>query len=291
MCTQKLCVLTFAYKRVLNLYHPIAAQFTVFVQTVPFSAESNLPRHGRIHYTAPLSSERHRICAFFNRKAMGSCLSCVLAPLSQPQPSPNATTSNAAAASPVANNGFAGVLGSALHTLANQFDASGGDGAQSPVSVRPDDGVKFTIERAYVFKMPDGDTISVDYMDSATSRKATTRIRIMGIDCPETAQNFGKEATDIGRAMIFQKHVTLHVHTTDRYGRMVADVYTENGVNFASEMLRKGAAWHYKAYDKRQELADLEDAARAERVGLWSFARPVQPWVYRKRKRERQNND
>ncbi len=110
------------------------------------------------------------------------------------------------------------------------------------------------------------------------------------------------------------------MHTTDRYGRLVADVILENGLDYGQEMLRKGAAWvsffsyyfnlnrlllcmsdvgfnfslvaqHYKAYDKRQELADLEQEARNAGVGLWSYARPQEPWVYRKKKRERQRND
>eukprot|EP00171_Calliarthron_tuberculosum_P018437 IDg18437t1 len=194
----------------------------------------------------------------------------------------------------------AAVAGGALHTIANQLEShgdgggGGGGAAQaaagtgSGAAVKPAAGVKFSIESAYVFKMPDGDTLSVDYIDSATSRKVTSRIRVMGIDCPETAQNFGQEAGDIGRALAFQTHVTLHVHTTDRYGRIVADVMTERGLEYGKEMLRKGAAWHYKAYDKRQELADLETEAREQRVGLWSYSRPVAPWDYRRRKREKQ---
>lgn len=46
------------------------------------------------------------------------------------------------------------------------------------------------IENAYVFRMPDGDTFSCDYIND-NGEKATARVRIMGIDCPESKQNFG----------------------------------------------------------------------------------------------------
>lgn len=95
-----------------------------------------------------------------------------------------------------------------------------------------------------------------------------------------------QEAGDIGREMLLRTKVTLFVHTTDRYGRMVADVITENGINYGEELLRQGAAWHYKAYDKRPHLDELEKQARAQKIGLWAYARPQEPWEYRRRRRE-----
>lgn len=142
-----------------------------------------------------------------------------------------------------------------------------------------------TITDAYVVKMPDGDTITVTYTDPITREEAKTRVRIFAIDCPESAQNFGPEATKIGQSVLLHKTVTLHPHTTDRYGRLVADVVTDAGVNYSEFMLRKGAAWHYKAYDKSPHLADLELQARNSHTGLWSFARPQPPWDYRARRR------
>lgn len=175
------------------------------------------------------------------------------------------------------------------------------------------------INNAYVFKMPDGDTFTCDYTDHA-GQKVTARVRIMAIDCPESNQNFGfvsflhlrsvfinilthtflptffttlptrsQDARQIGEKLIFRTNVTLHVHTTDRYGRLVADVITQSGLNFGEEMLRQGAAWHYKAYDKRQNLAQLEVDAREARIGLWAFPRPQEPWEYRRRKRQAAN--
>lgn len=129
--------------------------------------------------------------------------------------------------------------------------------------------------------MPDGDTFTCRY-----GAGETARVRVLGIDCPETRQNYGREAGDLGRRLINNQTVTLHVATTDRYGRVVADVVMPNGQSFGEAMLAAGAAWHYKAYDKRPRLAQLELEAKQEKRGLWQFARPQPPWDYRKRIRE-----
>jgi len=135
--------------------------------------------------------------------------------------------------------------------------------------------------------MPDGDTFTCEYADT-NGATTTARVRIMAIDCPESKQNFGQEARAIGEKYLMRTHVTLHVHDTDRYGRIVADVVTASGVNYGAEMLRQGAAWHYKAYDRREELAQLEQQARDAGIGLWAYPRPQQPWEYRRRIRENQ---
>lgn len=138
------------------------------------------------------------------------------------------------------------------------------------------------IEGAYVEKMPDGDTVTVRY-----GAGQSVRVRVFAIDCPESKQNFGPDAGRIGRGLIFQTYVTLLVQTTDRYGRLVAEVIMQDGRDFGREMLRRGAAWHYTAYDKRQELDALQVEAKRNRVGLWAFDRPQAPWDYRKRQRAR----
>lgn len=184
---------------------------------------------------------------------MGTCLSVCFGADGQqgshpPPPPAGQTNNNAQPSSPLT---YAAAVGAtALHGVANKLEqhagANGGTAPPSwtkPPASKPGKGVKFTIRNAHVFKMPDGDTFTVDHPDSSTGQKVTSRIRILGIDCPETAQNFGPEAGEIGRKMAFKQNVTLHVHTTDQYGRLVADVVLPNGKNYGEEMLRKGAAW------------------------------------------------
>ncbi|KAF8009832.1 hypothetical protein BT93_J0733 [Corymbia citriodora subsp. variegata] len=52
-------------------------------------------------------------------------------------------------------------------------------------------------------------------------------------------------------------------------------------------MLKKGMAWHYKAYDQRAEFAKWEKNAQTKRIGLWASPNPEKPWEWRKKnKRE-----
>lgn len=151
----------------------------------------------------------------------------------------------------------------------------------SPTPTPTSPRVKEIIEHCVVTKIPDGDTFTCN-----PPSRSPLRVRVMGIDTPETKQNYGPEAGNIAREMLDGKQVTLHVHTTDRYGRVVADVVVD-GTNFGMEMLKKGAAWHYKQYDKREEYAQLETEAREDGRGLWQWPRPTPPWDYRRRIRER----
>ncbi|KAG8644846.1 staphylococcal-like nuclease CAN2 isoform X3 [Manihot esculenta] len=111
------------------------------------------------------------------------------------------------------------------------------------------------------------------------------RIRLSGIDAPESSMPYGKEAKAELVKLVQGKSLRIFVYNEDRYGRSVGDVYC-NGIFVQEVMLKKGFAWHYTAYDKRLELASWEKAARAKRVGLWAQSNPEKPWEWRKDKRE-----
>ncbi|KAI4306909.1 hypothetical protein L6164_030150 [Bauhinia variegata] len=110
------------------------------------------------------------------------------------------------------------------------------------------------------------------------------RIRLRGIDAPENAMDYGEEARNELIEIIRDKCLRILVYEEDRYGRYVSDVYC--GDLFVQELLlKKGAAWHYAAYDKRPELAAWEREARAKRVGLWALPNPEMPWEWRAKER------
>ncbi|KAK9683668.1 hypothetical protein RND81_10G157700 [Saponaria officinalis] len=110
------------------------------------------------------------------------------------------------------------------------------------------------------------------------------RIRLRGIDAPESSMPYGKQAKEELANLLQGKCLRVLVYGDDRYGRCVADIYC-NGVFAQEVMLKKGLAWHYAAYDRRAELANWEKEARAKRVGLWASRNPEEPWEWRKNKR------
>jgi micrococcal nuclease len=126
-----------------------------------------------------------------------------------------------------------------------------------------------------VIGVTDGDTIVV-----LTDENKQVKVRLEGIDCPESSQDFGQRAKQSTVLLCFQKRVRINETGKDRYGRTLAFVYVgDTCIN--KELLRNGMAWHYKKYNQDPELAELENMAKKKKVGLWSQSSPIPPWDYR----------
>jgi endonuclease YncB( thermonuclease family) len=53
-------------------------------------------------------------------------------------------------------------------------------------------------------------------------------------------------------------------------------------VDVNRQMVGTGNAWHYAAYSQDEQLDDLEQQARARKLGLWTQPSPTPPWEFRK---------
>lgn len=130
-----------------------------------------------------------------------------------------------------------------------------------------------------VVGISDGDTISVLRQGKAV------KVRLHGVDTPEQAQAFGTKARQLTGELAFQREVTVVIHATDRYGRLVGEVLLPGGRNLSHELVRAGLAWWYRQYaPKDTALAQLEAEARAAKRGLWADAKPTPPGEWRRGK-------
>lgn len=134
--------------------------------------------------------------------------------------------------------------------------------------------------RGRAVKIVDGDTF-----DLLLPEERTVRIRLHGVDCPERGQDYGKAAKEAFGEMMRDQQLRVVTVDSDRYGRVVGEVYTSSGMWVSLELVKRGMAWHYLAYSSDERLAQAEREARAASVGLWSQPRPVAPWDWRKEKR------
>ena len=141
-----------------------------------------------------------------------------------------------------------------------------------------------------VVRIADGDTITV--LDGINAQH---RIRLQGIDAPESHQAFGTQSKKNLSNMIFDRQVTVEYEKTDQYGRIVGKILLD-GKDINLEQIKAGMAWHYKEYQREQSPTDRELYARAEdearhaRRGLWADADPAEPSAFRKEeKRERED--
>lgn len=141
-----------------------------------------------------------------------------------------------------------------------------------------------------VVRIADGDTVTV-----LDANNAQHRIRLQGIDAPESHQDFGAKSKKNLSMMIFDKDVTVVYDKTDQYGRLVGKIWWE-GTDINLEQIRAGMAWHYKDYEREQSTEDREVYALAEneagtaRRGLWAASNPVEPSEFRKSERRERNS-
>jgi endonuclease YncB( thermonuclease family) len=119
---------------------------------------------------------------------------------------------------------------------------------------------------ARVIGITDGDTPTV-----LTAQKVQVKIRLAGIDAPESGQDFGARAKQAASELVFGKSVTIVERDKNRYDRTIADVWLPEGKSLNREMVGSGMAWWYRKYaDKDRMLARLEAEARQAKRGLWS---------------------
>lgn len=129
-----------------------------------------------------------------------------------------------------------------------------------------------------VVGITDGDTITV--LDEQNQQHT---IRLAEIDAPERGQPWGDRSRQALSALVFGKSVSVQQTDTDRYGRVVARVFSE-GRDVNRAMVEAGAAWAYREYLNDNTLIATEARARESRVGLWSMsdAQTVAPWEWRR---------
>ncbi len=139
-----------------------------------------------------------------------------------------------------------------------------------------------------VIRVSDGDTLVIED-DTGTRHK----IRLLGIDAPESAQAYGPAATEFLRSRALGAPATVHWQVRDRYQRVVGQVFVHTE-DMGLGLIRAGLAWHYRAYAKDQAADDrgayaaAELAARAEGQGLWAEAELTPPWDWRRMLRSQQ---
>jgi endonuclease YncB( thermonuclease family) len=124
----------------------------------------------------------------------------------------------------------------------------------------------------------DGDTLEIH----------GTRIRLWGIDAPESSQlcrgedslqyRCGAKAANDLDAFIAARPVNCVPVSLDRYGRTVASCSVD-GVDLAQWLVSNGLALDWPQYSKGK-YAKAQHAAEHAGTGIWAGSY-VEPWLYR----------
>lgn len=133
-----------------------------------------------------------------------------------------------------------------------------------------------------VVGISDGDTITV--LDASLRQH---KVRLQGIDAPESRQAFGNVAKRGLSDLVAGQQVEVRFEKEDRFGRLLGVVYA-GGQDVNLAMVSRGLAWHYTFYQRdqlildRQRYALAQQHARQAGIGLWRDAQPTPPWDFRR---------
>lgn len=128
-------------------------------------------------------------------------------------------------------------------------------------------------------KVIDGDTLEIlcPYQESYRS----LRLRVWGIDAPETGQKpWGEEATLHLTSLIqAPRNLTVEIKDIDRYSRYVAKIYQgepRDKNDLGLKMVEEGYAIVYHTYNDDPTYKKIEANAKKRKQGLWKEEGPQQ---------------
>ena len=124
----------------------------------------------------------------------------------------------------------------------------------------------------------DGDTIHIK----------SNKIRLHGIDAPETKQTCkidneewycGKQSTKELKKLINKQNVECVVNDVDVYNRYIAICYVDE-ININQWMVKNGWAIAYRYYSK--DYINEEEYANNNKLGIWK-SKFIEPYLFRKK--------
>lgn len=136
-----------------------------------------------------------------------------------------------------------------------------------------------------VVGITDGDTLT-----AIDNEQKQYKVRLSDIDAPEKHQDFGEKSKQTLSNLVFNKNVKIDIKQIDKYGRFIGRIYVGN-IDVSLEMVRLGMAHHYKKYSADQQIANAEEYAKANKLGLWSNPNPINPEQFRHSKKESKSED
>lgn len=135
-----------------------------------------------------------------------------------------------------------------------------------------------------VKRVADGDTIVLNNGE---------KVRLCGIDAPESSQPLGAESTANLKRLIDAAggKVIVTEMERDRYGRIIGEVFVKRANDEALlniEQLQLGMAYLYERYAKNcmngSLFPDAESRAKAKKRGVWK-GNYQRPWDFRRQNR------
>ncbi|MCB0362437.1 MAG: thermonuclease family protein [Bdellovibrionales bacterium] len=120
----------------------------------------------------------------------------------------------------------------------------------------------------------DGDTCRVE-----TMTKDLWKIRLWGIDAPETKQAYGRESQSFIEKLVKGKALQLECHGMS-FDRHTCRIFSD-GTDVGQQLVLAGLAWEAPQYSKKTYSPQMT-LAKNEKRGLWQETSLVSPYCFRK---------
>lgn len=141
--------------------------------------------------------------------------------------------------------------------------------------------VKKNEVQAYVTRIIDGDTIEVKILTPAAELQKKEKIRLIGVDTPETkhptkkVEYFGKEAAAYTTQEIEGRQVLLQFDRTlrDKYDRLLCYVFRMDDNFFLNyQLIYEGYGYAYTKYPFtfKSKFEAAQQSAKKRHAGLWA---------------------
>jgi micrococcal nuclease len=118
---------------------------------------------------------------------------------------------------------------------------------------------------AQVVHVADGDTV-----DIVIPPKRRVRVRLHGVDTPESNERFSGDARTFTRVLMFGRDVTVVGKDVDTYGRLVARLRVDNA-DASEAIISAGLGCTYRRYATDSILEAAQNEARKARRGFWAM--------------------
>lgn len=124
----------------------------------------------------------------------------------------------------------------------------------------------------------DGDTVLL----VREGQRDPVKLRIEGIDAPESCQPGGSEAREAMMVLALRKSVQVTDRGQDSYGRQIGRLSVD-GVDLGAEMVRSGQAWAYNFRTGKGPYAALQRQAEKQKKGIFATQEAaMSPALFRK---------
>lgn len=135
------------------------------------------------------------------------------------------------------------------------------------------------IKNYYVDDVHDGDTFK------AVVSGKIINFRLYGADAPEVGQPYADEAKDV-LTIALEAAPTIVFTGKKSYNRPIV-ILVVGGIIVNELLVKNGLAWYDDRYAKNyKKLYVLQENARKNKWGLWADEKPIEPKIWRSKKRK-----